>query len=292
MRCWLATLFVVGSISAAWAEDALSFKLWPDGTPGLMRDASEKTRAFIDERSSRHGFESYILQPELVVYPSKKPNGACVIVLPGGGFGFLSTEHEGTRVCRWLNSLGVTGVLLKYRTPTRDEDLPHEKPLADAYRAIGLVRHSAAEWNIDPNRIGVLGFSAGAKVVGHLCCDRGPRSYPFNPNLDDAKGPDFGVMIYGGGFVEKEGEPRLREGFAVPDDAPPLFLTVAHDDKDLSVDAALIYLEYKRRWRPAELHIYTHGGHGFGIRDQGLPINKWTDRLGEWMDSMGFLEKH
>jgi acetyl esterase/lipase len=289
MKIWFSLCLLAGFHAAA--AEPLKFKLWPDGAPGVMVEASDKTRAFIDERSSKQGFESYILQPEMEVFPAKKPNGACVIVLPGGGFGFLSTEHEGSRVCRWLNTRGVTGVLLKYRTPTRDEDLPHEKPLADARRAMGMVRHAAQEWGVDPNRVGVLGFSSGAKVVGYLCCDRAPRGYPFNPNLDDERGPDFGVMIYGGGFADKDGQNQLREGFTVPADAPPLFLTVAHDDKDLSVDAALLYLEYKRKWRPAELHVFTHGGHGFGIRDQGLPINKWTDRLGDWMETMGFLEK-
>jgi acetyl esterase/lipase len=213
------------------------------------------------------------------------------VVAPGGGYYFLSWTNEGTQVCEWLNSLGVTAVLLKYRTPTRDEPTPFEKPAADALRAIGLIRHHATEWGLDPKRVGILGFSAGGNLVGHVTCDRGSRSYPQDPALDDTRGPDFGVMIYGGGFLDKEDRSKFREGFSVPADAPPMFFIVAHDDKSNPIEMGMLYLEYKKHGIPAEFHVYTHGGHGFGMKKGTLPAHAWPQRCGEWMSAMGYLTK-
>src|SRR6185503_15293622 len=123
----------------------------------------------------------------------------------------------------WLNSLGVTAVLLKYRTPTRDEKEMFKLPVQDAQRAIGLVRHHAAEWKLDPQRVGLLGFSAGANLAGHAAWDRGSRTYAPVAELDDPRGPDFLVFIYGGGFLNPRDRTKFREGFSVPADAPPAF---------------------------------------------------------------------
>jgi acetyl esterase/lipase len=212
------------------------------------------------------------------------------VVAPGGAYAFLSYAHEGTQVCEWLNSIGVTGVLLKYRTPTRDEKPPYEKPVQDAQRAIGLVRHHASEWQLDPHRVGLLGFSAGGNLLGHVACDRGERTYPQKPELDDPRPPDFGVMVYGAGFLDKTDPTRFLPGFSVPKDAPPMFFVVAHNDGNNPVDAAMLYLEYKRLKIPAELHIYTEGGHGFGMRKTDKPISEWPARCAEWMKSMGLLD--
>jgi acetyl esterase/lipase len=223
------------------------------------------------------------------VYLPEKPNGASVIVAPGGGYMFLSWVHEGTQVCEWLNSLGVTAVLLKYRTPTRDEKEMFTLPVQDAQRALGLVRQHAAEWKLDPKRVGLLGFSAGGNLAGHAAWDRTPRTYPQQPGPDDPRGPDFLVFIYGGGFLDKDDKSKFREGFSMPSDAPPAFFLVAHDDKTNPIEAAMLYLEYKKRNIPAELHICTRGGHGFGMRQDKHPINDWPQRCAEWMESMGFL---
>lgn len=211
-------------------------------------------------------------------------------VAPGGGFMFLSYAHEGTQVCEWLNSLGVTAVLLKYRTPTRDEKEMFELPVQDAERALGLVRHHAAEWQLDAKRVGLLGFSAGANLAGHVSWDRGSRTYPQNPELDDPRGPDFLMFIYGGGFLDSDDKSKFRPGFSIPVDAPPVFMLVAHDDKSNPLEAAMLYLEYKKRDLSAELHICAKGGHGFGMRKDGTPINDWPQRCAEWMTSVGFLD--
>ncbi len=202
---------------------------------------------------------------------------------------FLSWQHEGTQVCEWLNSIGVTAVLLKYRTPTRDEPEHFTLPVQDAQRALGIVRHRAEEWGIDPGRVGILGFSAGANLAGHAAWDRGDRTYPQDLQFDDPRGPDFLVFVYGGGFLDKDDPKKFRQGFTMPADAPPAFFVVAHDDGRNPIEAAMLYLEYKRHGIPADLHVYAKGGHGFGMRRQpGRPVSDWPARVAEWMASMGF----
>ena len=287
----LAGLFALGWVANfASAAEPITIKLWPEGVPGQPAQVSEATKKLIASYGTDPNRVTDVVHPELTVYRPEKPNGTAVIVAPGGGYMFLSYAHEGSQVCRWLNSLGVTGVLLKYRTPTRDEKAAYEKPVQDAQRAIGMVRRHAAEWGLDPHRVGLLGFSAGGNVLGHVACDRGPRTYRQQPGVDDARGPDFGVMIYGGGFVDPADRSRFMPGFSVPKDAPPMFFMVAHDDNANPMEAALLYLEYKKLNLPAELHIYAKGGHGFGMRKDKFPVSEWPARCGEWMKSMGWLE--
>ena len=272
------------------AAEPLTVKLWPDGPPTALPAPSEATRAEIQKRGGATPTRlTDITDPTITVYRPEKPNGAAVVVAPGGGFMFLSYASEGSQVCEWLNSIGVTGILLKYRTPTRDEKDPFLIPVQDAQRAIGLARKHASEWGLDEKRIGLLGFSAGANLAGHAAWDRGERSYPQKPDLDDARGPDFIVFVYGGGFLDKEDKTKFRAGFSVPDDAPPAFFLVAHDDGNNPVEATRLYLEYKKKNLPAEIHINTKGGHGFGMRQTGHPISDWPKRCADWMQSMGWL---
>jgi acetyl esterase/lipase len=277
--------------NAATAAEPITLKLWPDGPPTAMVPKSEATVKLIQSYGGAGPNRiTDVSDPTITVFRPEKPNGTSVIVAPGGGFMFLSYAHEGTQVCEWLNSLGVTAVLLKYRTPTRDEKEMFELPVQDAQRALGLVRHHAAEWNLDPKRVGLLGFSAGANLAGHAAWDRGARTYPQKRELDDSRGPDFLVFIYGGGFLDKDDKSKLRPGLFIPADAPPVFFLVAHDDKSNPIEAAMLYLEYKKRDLSAELHICAKGGHGFGMRKSGQPINDWPQRCAEWMRSLGYLE--
>jgi acetyl esterase/lipase len=289
----LPSLIVLfSSIGTSWcvAADPVSLKLWPDGPPGAMAPKSDATVKQIQSYGGPTPTRvTDVTDPTITIYRPEKPNGASVVVAPGGGFMFLSYASEGTQVCEWLNTLGVTAVLLKYRTPTRDEKEPFTMPVQDAQRAIGIVRHHAAEWSLDPKRVGLLGFSAGANLTGHAAWDRAERTYPQKPELDDARGPDFIVFVYGGGFLDKEDKTKFRAGFSVPADAPPAFFVVAHDDKTNPVEATKLWLEYKRHGIPAEIHVMTKGGHGFGMRAAGNPINAWPARCGEWMKAMGWI---
>ena len=260
----------------AQAAEPITIKLWPQGAP-------EKPGVKIgpeEEIQKGDGIKrvTNVTDPTLTIYKPENANGTSVLVCPGGGYGILAIEHEGTKVCDYLNTLGVTGVLLKYRTPTRDEAAPHEKPVADAARAIALVREHAKEWNLDPKRVGLLGFSAGGNLLAHIACDRATKT----------ELPDFGIMIYGGGFVDFKDPTKLKEGFTVPKDAPPMFLACAHDDGQNPTAATVLYLEYKKLGIPCEVHLFTKGGHGFGMRDNKQPINAWPQRCAEWMESMHF----
>jgi len=273
------------------APEPLTLQLWPDGPPSPLPAKSEATEKMIASHGGTTPTRlSDIADPTITVYRPEQPNGAAVVVAPGGGFMFLSYSFEGTQVCEWLNSIGITAILLKYRTPTRDDTAPYKLPVEDAQRALGIVRHNAREWGIDPQRVGLLGFSAGANLAGHAAWDRTPRTYPQVPAIDNPRGPDFLVFVYGGGFLDATDKTKFREGFSVPADAPPAFFVVAHDDKSNPIEAAMLYLEYKKQNLPAELHIYTRGGHGFGMRRDKHPINDWPQRCAEWMRSLGLLD--
>jgi acetyl esterase/lipase len=281
---------VLMAVTTFGAPEPITLPLWPDGAPGPRAPKSEATEKLIKSYGGVTPTRvSDVTAPTITVYRPEKANGAAVIVAPGGGFMFLSIKSEGTQVCEWLNSLGVTAVLLTYRTPTRDEKEPFVLPVEDAQRAIGLVRHHAPTWGVDVHRVGLLGFSAGGNLAGHTAWDQGERTYPQSAELDDPRGPDFLIFIYGGGFLDQADKSKFRPGFSVPPTAPPAFFLVAHDDKTNPVEAARLYLEYQRQGLPAELHIYTKGGHGFGMRPDKNPINAWPERCAEWLRSMGYL---
>lgn len=284
----LPTLFCLGCMAFSAAAET-TLPLWDKAELGPRVAPSAATVARIGPKGSYAGHETNIGEPSITIYPATKPNGAGVIVCPGGGYWFLSTTNEGTGVCEWLNKLGVTAVLLRYRTPTADENLPFNYPVQDIQRAMGMVRQRAAELQLDPHRLGVIGFSAGANLVGHASWDRTPRTYPQKPGADDPRGPDFTLFVYGGGFLDKEDKTKFRADFSVPADAPPAFFVVAHNDGNNPLEAGELYLAYKRRNLPAELHIYSKGGHGFGTRATKLPVDGWTKAAGEWMEASGFF---
>ena len=180
MKTHLLNLLVLCVLAEiAVAAEPITMKLWPDGPPTAMVSKSDATVKLIQSYGGAGPNRiTDVSDPTITDFRPEKPNGTSVIVAPGGGFMFLSYAHEGTQVCEWLNTLGVTAVLLKYRTPTRDEKEMFELPVQDAGRALGLVRHHAAEWKLDPKRVGLLGFSARANLAGHVSWDRGSRTYP------------------------------------------------------------------------------------------------------------------
>lgn len=284
----LAFLILALTTTVSAAETVIP--LWPEGVPGKRVAPSKTTLDRIGPKGNQPGRETFINEPSITVYPAEKPNGAAVIVCPGGGYWFLSTNNEGTGVCQWLNGIGVTAVLLRYRTPTSDETLRHQYPVQDLQRSLGIVRGRAEEWGVDPKRVGVIGFSAGANLVGHASWDRTPRTYGQKAGVDDPRGPDFTIFVYGGGFLDKEDKTKFAEGFSVPADAPPCFFVVAHNDGANPVEAARLYLEYKRLNIQSEIHVYSKGEHGFGTRQTKFPVDGWTKAAAEWMDAEGFLK--
>ncbi|TLD69021.1 alpha/beta hydrolase [Phragmitibacter flavus] len=273
------------------AELSTVLELWPKGAPeaeGFKMEAEHEVPKKSDTDVKR---VTNVTVPTIAVYKPEKPNGTAVIVCPGGGYSILAIEHEGTQVCEWLNTLGVTGILLKYRVPARDKADPSKVPVQDLQRAMGLVRKNAEAWGFKADRVGVLGFSAGGNlaVLGSLHANE--RTYMVDPALDveDAT-PNFLLPIYPAYLTEKENGFVLRPEIKVTKTSPPVFLIHAHDDPVTPTGSALLYLEYKKAGVPAELHIFASGGHGYGMRKGDKPVFDWPQRAGEWLRSAGWLE--
>lgn len=279
--------------AALFAAEPITLKLWPGGAPepvGFRLDPEKEVPKKSDTDVKR---VTNVSEPTITVVRPENPNGTAVIVAPGGGYSILAIEHEGTQVCDYLNTLGVTTVLLKYRVPARDRTVPWKEPLQDAQRAMGIVRHHAAEWGLKPDRVGFLGFSAGGHLTVMTALHANDRTYKVDTALDvDDATPSFAIPVYPAYLVaSKEDTFHLRPDVAVTEKSPPMCLVHAHDDRGITgpSGSALLYLEYKKLNLPAELHIYAKGGHGFGMRKTGLPTAEWLVRVGEWMRSMGWI---
>ena len=290
---FIFTLFAITATShALLGADPVELKLWPKGAPEPAGFTPEPEKVIPPKDDKDVERVTNVTDPTINVFKPEKPNGTAVIVCPGGGYRILAIEHEGTQVCEYLNTLGVTAVLLKYRVPARSKDTPGKEPLQDAQRAIGLVRQHASEWGISPDRVGMLGFSAGGHLTVMATLHPNERTYDSDPafDVDDAT-PDFSIPVYPAYLVSKDETFKLLPEVQVTDKSPPMCLIHAGDDKGLtsSSGSALLYLEYKKLGIPAELHIYSKGGHGFGMRKTGLPVADWLIRVGEWMRSMGYL---
>ena len=231
-----------------------------------------------------------VSKPTITVFrpAADKNTGAAVVVCPGGGYSILAYDLEGTEVCQWLNSIGVTGVLLKYRVPVRAGRERYAAPLQDAQRAIGMVRSRAKEWGIDPKRIGILGFSAGGHLAAVASTNYGERTYPTVDAADaESCRPDFTILIYPA-YLAAKGEPtKLAPEVKVAADTPPAFIAMTEDD---AAENAIAYLMALRHAKvPAELHLYPKGGHGYGLRPSPNEVSHWPDRAAEWMKASGLL---
>jgi acetyl esterase/lipase len=280
---------------SALAADRPEISLWPNGLPAGAKPIDANR---IEELKGKLTEERiyYVDAPSITVYkaPKDKANGCAVVVCPGGGYNILAWPKEGLEVAEWFNSFGVTAVVLKYRVPRRDPAAPHVEPLQDAQRALRLVRLHAKDWSVDPGRVGILGFSAG----GHLTAMTGMHwrksSYDRIDEADDLScRPDFMCPIYAAYLGPDYNDKVAELGPLVVVDAktPPTFMAVTADDSYRGVQAALFFVELKEAKVPAELHIYSKGGHGYGIRPSDQPISTWHHRLGDWLNSQGLLEK-
>jgi acetyl esterase/lipase len=282
----------------ALAAPSVPIPLWPGVVPGEKKilpaeaDLNKPTDPLIAGRPIiRLG---NISTPTLTIYrpDPAKDTGAAVVVCPGGGYFILAMDLEGTEVCAWLNSIGVTGVLLKYRVPGRPGRERYAAALEDAQRAVGMVRHRAGELGIDPKRIGILGFSAGAHLSAALGANHTKRNYPAADAADTVScRPDFMVLIYPGGLVNREQNDAVRpEVMPVKGVTPPAFIAMAQDDPVRVENATGYYVALKNAGVPAELHLYPTGGHGYGLRSTADNVTTWPERVGDWLRSGGWLE--
>lgn len=288
--------------------------LWPDSPPGAkgpLPPAVKDGKLTLDEWGTlRKAFNDPKLADVagIVVFPPppEKATGAAVVICPGGGYAHLAADHEGEDIARWLNTLGVTGIVLKYRLGPRYQYPTH---LHDAQRALRTVRGRAKEWNINPARVGILGFSAG----GHLASTAATQ---FDPGLKDAKDvidthscrPDFAILLYpvirlegpfshGGSRINLLGakaDPELVDSLnndkRVTSETPPTFLVHTTEDKGVPPEnSALFYMALTKHKVPAELHIYEKGNHGLGLGPADLPYSSWPGRCAAWLTQRGIL---
>ncbi len=290
MKLPLAALLLLTMHASLSASPLAPIPLWPEGVPG---EAGLKLPAESVELKGDYQIQilSNVSLPTLTVYPAEHPNGAAVIVCPGGGYNILAYSHEGTEVCEWLNSLGITAGLLKYRVPRREGLDKHAPALQDAQRAIGLMRSRAGEWKVDPQRIGILGFSAGGHLAAAALASDGTRGYGADATLDAASPvPDFGVLVYAAYLLDEKDPDALAPEVQVTGTTPPTFLAVAHDDERFVEGSARFYIEMRRKNRPCELHIFAKGGHGFGFRNTKEEIAQWPALAAKWLEAEGLLE--
>ena len=292
----LAVAIVLSLLSPAFAADTFGpIHLWPNGAPGEKGNVGEE-----GERPPKPDAKKKIIiwqnvsAPTITVHkPAKEiDTGAAVVVCPGGAYNILALDLEGTEVVEWLNSIGVTGVLLKYRVGRRKGRAKHEAPLEDAQRAMGMVRQHAKQWGIDPNRIGIMGFSAGGHLTAAASNNFAKRAYsPIDHNDDVNCRPDFSMLIYPAYLTLKDGSNKIAPELPVSSKTPPTIIIMTEDDGIRVENALFYYLALKQAKVPAEMHLYAKGGHGYGLRASELEVSNWPKRCETWLRGLGVLEK-
>jgi acetyl esterase/lipase len=270
--------------------------IWPGAVPDAqpvpgpeVDTTTSKDELIAGKRLIRLG---NVARPTMTVYPPKGKNtGAAVVVFPGGGYHILAIDLEGSEVCDWLTSSGMTCVLLKYRVPDSGPYPKSPVALEDAQRALGLVRFHAAEWKIDPHRIGVLGFSAGGHLAAALSTHFDQRLYKPVDGADQLSWrPDFAVVIYPGYLAIADKGFAPNPDIHVTSDTPPTFLLQTEDDHVAHVESSLVYYEaLKAAGVPVEMHLYTEGVHGYGLRRTKLPVTGWPQLVEVWLRTIGMI---
>jgi acetyl esterase/lipase len=281
MNTPLMLSFICATLGAASLPPA---PVWDGAPPAetLKAKPGQDPKGIIN----KNGHRTDVMIPEYVAYPAAKPGAPIVIVCPGGGYGILAEEHEGAEVARRLNALGSAAVVLRYRVPRRDNDKPWVVPVMDARRMLQLVREHAKEWNADPAKVGILGFSAGGNLAARVA---------YSPAEADAPRPDFAVMVYPAYLFEKDKpDSTLRDGpdGVIPPKGPkpvPAFFAHSADDPYPAEGSMALAAKLKSLGGSAEVHVWAKGGHGWGASDRCEAAKKWTDVLGAWMKERGLL---
>jgi len=301
MKRWMIAACLLAVSAGVYADPTVwqpstghtQIPIWPGAAPNLQPVPGPEQLV--------KGAITNVTRPTMTVYSPKGSNtGAAVVVIPGGGFQILAIDLEGTDVCGWLTSQGITCVLLKYRVPSipyvwQTDSRPHNFQLSvpslqDTQRTLRLVRSHAAEWHIDPHKIGVLGFSAGGYLVAEASTNFKRQLYkPVDDADKESSRPDFAVAIYPGHLATEHN--TLNPRVTVSHDTPPTFLAQAEDDQVDGVEQSLVYFTaLKDADVPAEMHIYAHGGHAFGMQHPEFPINEWPKLVQVWLRTIGIIQ--
>jgi acetyl esterase/lipase len=297
--------FAGGSLSAqtnVWQPSPghTQVPIWPgavpDAQPVLGPEAVLTSTNWV-VAGKPFAFVVNVSQPTMTVYSPKGTNtGVAVVVFPGGGYNALAMDLEGTEICDWLTSRGVTAVLSKYRVPTKPKVGPYSESLQaleDAQRTLGLVRFRAAEWQIDSHKIGVIGFSAGGHMVAAMSTHFDTRSYPVVDAADkESCRPDFAIACYPGHLWNEDKGFTLNPNVPVTSDTPPTFLLHAEDDTVDNANHSLVYyIALKNAGVPVETHLYAQGGHAFGLRRTKFLITEWPRLVETWLETIGMTSR-
>lgn len=288
----------------AYTAEPQVVELWPGKVPGDVGISGEESSRIYDSPIvGPTRLITNVTRPTLTFYlPAKEKNtGTAMIICPGGGYHNLFWELEGEEVAAWLNSIGMTGIILKYRCPRRPGDVKGEPPVGptiDAQRAVSLIRRRASEWGINPKHVGMVGFSAGGHLAIATATSFEKRLYEPIDAIDEAScRPDFAIGCYSG-YLKAKDKDEIAAGIRIPADTPPIFLAHAHDDSEkvggsISEHSTFMYIALRRAGVPAELHIFSSGNHDFGVRqrDDLLP-SSWPPLCIKWLRSYGLYEEH
>jgi acetyl esterase/lipase len=320
IQTFFVALFACGGLNAqtpAWQPSPghTQVPIWPKEPPDAQPAAGPEYMKIVKDSlvAGKPWIEiGNVSRPTMTVYsPKGKNTGVAIVVFPGGGYRILAIDVGGTEVADWLTSRGITCVLLKYRVPfsgpywdKQSNSRVYPKPLAlqDAQRTLRLVRAHAAEWHIDPHKIGVLGFSAGGHVVAGMSTRFEERLYPAVDAADkESCRPDFAVALYPGHLwanedldpsTIKDEKFELRPDIHVMPQTPPTFLVQAeNDDVDPVNESLAYYIALKNAGVPVEMHLYAEGGHAFGLRPTRFPITKWPRLMETWLETIGMTSK-
>ncbi len=295
---YLFAMLLAGQMT--WAAAPIVVDVWPGKTPGDVGiNGQEKSRIHESRIVGPTKLITNVSKPTLTIYqPAPERNtGTAMIICPGGGYWDLYWELEGEEVASWLNSLGMTGIILKYRVPRRPGEVRGEPPLGpqlDAQRAVSMIRSRAAEWGINPRRIGIVGFSAGGHLAFATATNFSHRTYERIDAIDEVScRPDFAVLCYSG-FLKAKDKDEIWPGLRIPPDTPPILLAHASDDTSKiggsePDNSAIMYLALKRAGIPVELHIFANGNHDFGVRPNAKLASGWMQLCVNWLRSFDLL---
>jgi acetyl esterase/lipase len=305
IEIFFAAAFVCVGVSAQTAvwqpsQGHTQVPIWPKEPPDAQPAAGPEEMKTVKDPLIGGGKPwtqvDNVSTPTMTVYsPKEKNTGVAVVVFPGGGYKVLAIDLQGTEICDWLTSKGITAVLLKYRVPTPRLGPYAESALAlqDAQRTVGLVRLHAAEWHIDLHKIGVIGFSAGGHMVAAISTHFDKRLYPAVDAADkESCRPDFAIALYPGHLSIDDTNCELNPNISVTSNTPPTFLLQAEDDPVDSVNNSLVYyIALKNAGVPVEMHLYAKGGHAFGVRRTKFPITNWPLLVEMWLGTTGMTSK-
>ncbi len=284
-------LILLATAHTLSAADPVTWNLWPGAAPGEVKTLPPESDRTTDDSRLAAGKRVTRLQnvsvPTLTIYkPDPKiDTGASVIIAPGGALTWLPIDLEGTEVAEWATSIGLTAIVLKYRVPgkARNPAKPWLAAAQDGQRAMSLVRSRSDELGIDPDRIGIMGFSAGGAPVNYTAFVSERLYEAVDRHDDHSFRPAFAAPIYSGVW--------MPEGMDLSETFPPVFIVITYDDKDRSIGLAEGYIALKKAKVSAEMHIYSEGGHGYGLRRTEKPVSSWSDRMEDWLRIKGFLDK-